>query len=266
MGNTVPSESADSHTQITPVTRRDIFDRLRAATRPWHGRLDEIDFLEGLDYDLRAMPSTDSRPQYPTAREDIIQHRLNNLDWDDDWVFEDPRFGLLDGPDEVLMAFLARTVHPEVQADTGIAARDVDELNRLLAPDGWMLRASEFISGRPVYTPFFTGKTAGPSIPLPILDDDASKLDLVLGQTHLLLDARARGWPATCCVRRPCSFVRMAATTTRRRATTGLSRAPRPCCWSTRRSFPSSPRNCRRQSGASCGPCWRGSSAATSSR
>jgi hypothetical protein len=34
---------------------------------------------------------------------------------------------------------------------TAIAARDVDELNRLLAPDGWMLRAREFISGRPVY-------------------------------------------------------------------------------------------------------------------
>lgn len=190
--NTVPSESTNPHRRITAVTRRDIFDRLRSAGRPWHGRLDEIDFLEGL-YDLRAMPSTDSRPQYPTAREDIIQHRLNNFDWEDDWVFEDPRFGLLDGPDEVLLAFLARTVHPEVQTDTGIAARDVDELNKLLAPDGWMLRAREFISGRPVYTPFFTGQTAGPSIPLPILDDDASKLDLVLGQTHHLLDADGQG-------------------------------------------------------------------------
>lgn len=190
--STVSSESADSHTQITQVTRRDIFDRLRSAARPWHGRLDEIDFLEGL-YDLRAMPTTDSRPEFPTARHDIIQHRLNNLDWEDDWVFEDPRFELLDGRDEVLLAFLARTVHPEVQTDTGLAARDVDDLNRLLVPDGWMLRASEFISGRPVYTPIPTGKTAGPSIPLPILDEDASKLDLVLGQTHHLLDADGQG-------------------------------------------------------------------------
>jgi len=188
----VPSESTNSHRKITQVTCRDIFDLLRSAGRPWHGRLDEIDFLDGL-YDLRAIPSTDSRPEFPTARHDIGQHRINNLDWEDDWIFEDPRFGLLNGPDEVLLAFLARTVHPEVQTNTDLAARDVDELNKLLAPDGWMLRATEFISGRPVYTPVLTGKAAGPSIPLPIRDDDVSKLDLVLGQTHHLLDVDGQG-------------------------------------------------------------------------
>ncbi|MBO1334607.1 hypothetical protein [Streptomyces sp. VRA16 Mangrove soil] len=64
---------------------------------------------------LDAPPSTDSRQ--PTARTDIIQHRFNNYDGEDDWVFEDPRFGLLDGPDDVLLAFLARLVHPEVRPD-----------------------------------------------------------------------------------------------------------------------------------------------------
>src|SRR5207248_8675932 len=65
---------------------------------PWWGRLDEIDFLGSL-YDLDRLASTDSR--FSTAREDIIQHRINNpLDWPDQWVFEDPQFQLLDGPDE----------------------------------------------------------------------------------------------------------------------------------------------------------------------
>ena len=35
--------------------------------------------------------------------------------------------------DEVLLAFLARTVHPEVAADVTEAMKQVEELNRLLA-------------------------------------------------------------------------------------------------------------------------------------
>jgi hypothetical protein len=81
--------------EITAVTRRDIFDFLQAKAGPWWGRLDEVDFLEGL-YDLDALPSTD--PRYVTAAEDIVRHRVANLDWDDDWVFGDPRFRLADGP------------------------------------------------------------------------------------------------------------------------------------------------------------------------
>ncbi|MEQ4724348.1 hypothetical protein [Nonomuraea sp. B19D2] len=185
----MPSENSDEP-RITAVTRRDLFDHLRGATEPWYGRLDEIAFLDGL-YDLDTLPSDD--PRYTSARGDIIQHRLNNFDWEDDWIFEDPRLQLLDGPDEVLLAFLARLVHPEVQSDVDRAARQVDEFNRLLAPDGWALRAREFLSGRPIYEPIATGKAAGPVIPLPLRDDDASKLDLVLGQTHYLLGEDGHG-------------------------------------------------------------------------
>ncbi|MFE0377269.1 hypothetical protein ACFW1M_17155 [Streptomyces inhibens] len=175
--------------KITAVTRRDIFDFLRSAEGGWWGRLEEVTFLESL-YDLDALPSTDSRR--PTARGDIIQHRVSNFDWEDDWVFEDARFQLREGPDEFLLAFLARTVHPAVLADTDQSARRVDELNRLLAPDGWALRAHAFLSGRPVYTPV-PENTGGPLIALPLRDDDASKLDLVLGQTYHLLDEDGEG-------------------------------------------------------------------------
>jgi len=120
--------------------------------------MDEIAFLGRL-YDLEALPSTDHR--YTTASRDIIQHRVSNYDWDDDWVFHDPRFKLASGPDEVLLGFLAQMVHPVVQPDTERAAGIVSDLNRLLMPDGWMLKPQRQISGRPVYAPARAGSGGG---------------------------------------------------------------------------------------------------------
>ncbi|MEU5184833.1 Shedu anti-phage system protein SduA domain-containing protein [Streptomyces longwoodensis] len=180
------SDPAPAHAQpsITTVTRHDIFDYLGGISSPWWGKLDEITFLEGL-YDLDRPTSGNGR--LPTVRADIQQHRFNNDDLPDDWIFDDSRLGLSDGPDEVLLAFLARTVHPEVAASVEEAMKQVEELNRLLAPDGWGLRSYEFLSGRPIYTPVRLPST-GPLVPLPLNDDDTGKLDLVLGQTYSLLD------------------------------------------------------------------------------
>ncbi|MEU6314961.1 Shedu anti-phage system protein SduA domain-containing protein [Streptomyces sp. NPDC047014] len=167
------------------MTRRGIFDYLRGEGGPWWGQLSEINFLDSL-YDLDALESTDSR--FATARDDIVQHRVNNLsDWLDDWVFGDPRFQLLDGPDELLLAFLARLIHPEAQPDVDHSCQRAERLNDLLGPDGWALRAFDFLSGRPVYTPVSIPATGG-LIPLPLGDGDTGKLDLVLGQTYSLLD------------------------------------------------------------------------------
>ena len=179
-----PIPATGQSREISPVTRRDIFDFLRAETGPWWGRLSETGFLGQL-YDLDALPSTD--PRHATAAEDIIRHRVANFDWDDDWVFDDPRFQLADGPDQVLLAFLAQMAHPLVQPDTEQAVRLVTHLNSLLAPDGWELRTSGFVSGRPVYAPGRTASGPGRMIRLQIEDDDAGKLDLVLGQAHCLL-------------------------------------------------------------------------------
>ncbi|TXL87236.1 Shedu anti-phage system protein SduA domain-containing protein [Streptomyces sp. IB2014 016-6] len=171
--------------RLTAVTRRDIFDYLRGGGAPWWGPRGEVSFLESL-YDLDGLTSRD--PRFTTARDDIIQHRLNNPeDWPCDWVFEDDRFQLTDGPDELLLAFLARLVHPEVLPDVDQSSRHVEELNRLLGPDGWTFRAFDFLSGRPIYTAVPTQAT-GPLVSLPLSDDDSSKLDLVLGQTYSLLD------------------------------------------------------------------------------
>ncbi|OPC76467.1 hypothetical protein B4N89_46330 [Embleya scabrispora] len=134
---------------ITEVTRRHIVDTIVLEKIDWAGRLDEVDFLGRL-YDLEAMESHDSR--YATASGDIYQHRYNNPeDWDDDWVFGDPRFGLARGSDDVFLRFLAEMLHPVVRADPEEARRLARMFNDALAPDGWELVPDGAISGRPIH-------------------------------------------------------------------------------------------------------------------
>ncbi|MEU0940984.1 hypothetical protein [Embleya sp. NPDC005971] len=134
---------------ITEVTRRHIVDAIHLEKIDWAGRLDEVDFLGRL-YDLEAMQSHDSR--YATASGDIYQHRYNNPeDWDDDWVFGDPRFGLARGSDDVFLRFLAEILHPVVRADPEEARRLARMFNDALAPDGWELVPDGAISGRPIH-------------------------------------------------------------------------------------------------------------------
>ncbi|MFE9458949.1 hypothetical protein [Streptomyces californicus] len=114
---------------MTAVTRRDIFEYLRGVSRPWWGNLDEVTFLESL-YVLDRPPVGDS--QLRTVRADNQQHRLNNDDLPYDWIFEASRLGLSHGPDEVLLTFLVRMVHPEVVADVQEAIKRVEQLNVFL--------------------------------------------------------------------------------------------------------------------------------------
>src|SRR5947209_3272985 len=94
---------------ITEITRRAIKDSFVVEGISWSGDLEEVEFLQRL-FDLEKLPSTDGR--FKTASGDIWQHRVNNFDWDEHWVFMDDRFDLMDGPDETLLRFLAEMVHP----------------------------------------------------------------------------------------------------------------------------------------------------------
>lgn len=136
---------------ISELTRKELFDLLRLSKRPYHGAVSEVDFLERL-YDLDGLPSHDGRSAYNTARKDIWQHTVNNSDWEADWVFTDERFELAKGPDQVLLRFLAESLHPVVREHP-----EAEELSRkyndLLRMDGWQLLPVREISGRPVYGP-----------------------------------------------------------------------------------------------------------------
>jgi hypothetical protein len=127
--------------------RQNIIDGLRLENVRWSGRLEEVEFLQRL-YDLGALSSTDSR--FKDAAGDIWQHRVNNpLDWDDDWVYSDDRFELLDGSTDIFLRFLAEMLHPVVRPDRNEVLRLVQHFNDQLRMDGWSLIEEEKIAGRP---------------------------------------------------------------------------------------------------------------------
>lgn len=125
---------------ISRETRRDLGDLILTKAMPWSGALDEVSFLGRL-YDLAELPSFDNR--FRTAGQDIWQHRVNNPDdWDDDWVFHDPRFNVLGGDDENLLAFLSEMLHPLVRrSDGGETTALAEAFNEVLRPEGWELVA-----------------------------------------------------------------------------------------------------------------------------
>lgn len=133
---------------ISEATRRDIFDSITLENVPWNGRLEEPDFLSRL-FDLKSMPSTDSR--FPDAYGDIWQHRINNYDWDDYWVFTDTRFNLLHGEDEMFLRFLCETLHPVVRTDAEEIERLRQGYNLLLSNDGYEIVPKAKMGGRAIY-------------------------------------------------------------------------------------------------------------------
>lgn len=130
---------------ISELTRRNLIESINF---PWWGRLEEVAFLNRL-YPLNSLPSTDSR--FPNAEGDIYQHRYNNDDWPNDWVFSYPSFDLMDGPDEIFLKFLCETIHPVVRSKIDEAQEIVQLFNEHLKHDGWEIVASGEISGHPVW-------------------------------------------------------------------------------------------------------------------
>lgn len=146
--------------RITEITRRDIFALFLYGMdieELWenkhihygcYGKLSELDFLKRI-YDLKALPSYDNR--FDDAEGDIWQHTISNDDYDEGWFFEDERFGLLNGEDEVLLQFLCAVFHPAVRAESGYWKEFLDSINGLLRIDGYELYPESKISGRDVY-------------------------------------------------------------------------------------------------------------------
>lgn len=127
----------------------------------WSGRLEEPEFLARL-FDLQSLPSHDHR--YPNAAGDIGQHRVNNYDWDDDWVFYDERFNLLNGDDEILLRFLCETIHPVVRPDVTEAERYCQLYNQFLQNDGFQLVERTRLSGKPVFVGRYVGTVSTPGL------------------------------------------------------------------------------------------------------
>lgn len=114
----------------------------------YYGRLSEIDFLKRI-YDLKSLQSFDNR--FDDAEGDIWQHTINNDDYEEGWIFEDARFELLNGDDEVLLKFLCAVFHPAVRFESGYWKEFLDAVNGFLRNDGYELYPESKISGRDVY-------------------------------------------------------------------------------------------------------------------
>jgi hypothetical protein len=146
---------------ISQLTRRDILDAIAVENLKWSGRLEETEFLSRL-YNLNTLPSTDGR--FKDAAGDIWQHRVNNDDWDNNWVFSDPRFNLMNGDDDVLLAFLCETIHPVVRPDPAEAERICQLYNLYLQNDGYKIIEKTRMSGRPVFVGRNMGVAHSPGI------------------------------------------------------------------------------------------------------
>ncbi len=147
--------------KITEITRRDILDALVAEGVQLYGRLEETDFLSRI-WDLDSMPSTD--PRFRNATGDIWQHRVNNYDWEDGWLFYDSRFRFMDGDDETFLRFLCETIHPVVRPDVTEAERICQLYNSYLKNDGYELAEKARISGKPVFVGRYIGVANAPGV------------------------------------------------------------------------------------------------------
>ncbi|MBF0565613.1 MAG: abortive infection family protein [Nitrospirae bacterium] len=142
-------DEARSDNNISEITRRNILDKIRIDNTAWSGRLSEIDFLSRL-YDLENLPSSDHR--FETAKGDIFQHRVNNDDWLNDWVFSDSRFDLIRSPDKVFLRFLCEMIHPVVRPSSQDVEKILADFNQCLVADGWEIYAERTrISNMPVF-------------------------------------------------------------------------------------------------------------------
>ncbi|HEU4731552.1 MAG TPA: abortive infection family protein [Kofleriaceae bacterium] len=147
--------------KISEVTRRAILDSIAIEQINYAGRLEEAEFL-GRIFDLGRLPSLDSR--FENAAGDIWQHRVNNHDWSDDWVFHDSRFNILRGDDDLFLRFLCETVHPVVRPDPTEVERLTQLYNEQLRNDGFQLVERMRLSGRPVYVGRHVGTLSVPGV------------------------------------------------------------------------------------------------------
>jgi hypothetical protein len=140
---------------VSKKVRRQILDGLATERVNWAGGLDDIHFLQRL-WDVDDLPSSDTR--FENMRQDIWQHRINNDDWENDWIYSDPRLALLSGPGETFLQFLCEVVHPAVRKDPDESETLVRFFNECLRQDHVALTtvAMQPTLGRParrVYAP-----------------------------------------------------------------------------------------------------------------
>lgn len=192
--------------RISQLTRRDIVDAFTVEQINWAGRLEETEFLSRL-YNLGSLPSFDNR--FKDAAGDIWQHRFNNHDWDDNWVFSDSRFSLMNGDDDSFLAFLCETLHPVVRPDPSEAERICQLYNQYLRNDGFQIVEKTRLSGKPVFIGRFVGIGVTPGVEAArttlggtdpgYLFQQITRMEAAVGNDPALAIGTAKELIETCC-------------------------------------------------------------------
>lgn len=121
---------------VSEATRRSIIRTIKEEGISWSGSLNDVNFLSRI-YDLDQISSHDHR--FDNAKGDIWQHRINNDDWPDDWIFDDDRFDMLHCSDEEFLRFLCEMIHPTVRPDNEEANSLLEFFNEKLGPEGYQI-------------------------------------------------------------------------------------------------------------------------------
>jgi len=107
-----------------------------------------LEFLNEV-WDLKSMPSEDER--FQDAEGDIIQHTINNFDWEQDYLFIE-RLKLYEN-DETFIKFLETVVNPKFRVDEDEILKFVLLINDVLEKDKIQLSLTEYNNdGYPIYT------------------------------------------------------------------------------------------------------------------
>lgn len=134
--------------EIPRKTRRLIFDFFVIEKISWHGDIGSIDSL-GRIFNLKELPSTD--PRFEDAESDIVQHTRNNDDWEDDWVFTDSRFDLLNCSDSKFIAFIESTFNPLVRTNSTVNLKIIDFVNDILGEVDYKVVRDKKVGKKQIY-------------------------------------------------------------------------------------------------------------------
>lgn len=153
---------------ITEITRQSVFDYIIDRNRwdmesyvygaivdyqehekvfYYYGRRNQIQFMERL-YNLDISANGGSE----TLRQEIYRHTIQNDDYPYGWLFEDERFGLVNGDDETFLKFIAMMFHPVIRNEECDWESALNEINSLLQQDGYEIYDSGKVSGKSVYS------------------------------------------------------------------------------------------------------------------
>ena len=98
-----------------------------------------LEFLHEV-WDLKSMPSEDER--FSDAEADIVQHTINNFDWEQDYLFTE-RLGLYNN-DDIFIKFLETVVNPKFRIDSDEIIKFVLLINDVLEKDKLQLSITEY--------------------------------------------------------------------------------------------------------------------------